>query len=185
MALSSTIHHATLDLSDVDRDCYRSERLTLALHPSETPERMVARLLTWCLHQGDVAEALEFSAGLSTPNEPDLRACSLQDRVTHWIDMGEPDADRVRRACLRADRVTVVAYGRSWQQWWKRHERDLLKHGRAAVEVLPWDALVRLADNLPRSFNWQVTVSDGSLYVVDHRQQMETLIPERLKERAG
>lgn len=185
MALSSTIFQVQLDIADNDRSYYGHQRLTLAQHPSETPERMVARLVAWCLFSGRHDPPLTFGGGLSTPNEPDLSRRDLLDNVQHWIDMGEPDADRVRRACLRAPRVTVVPYGRAWPQWWKRQEKDIIRMNRAEVLRLPWEEIGQLATELPRTFTWQVSLTDGILYITDHRGEMVTLAPETLKENAA
>ncbi|MBZ2188322.1 YaeQ family protein [Alcanivorax sp. JB21] len=175
MALSSTIFHASLDIADTDRNHFGHERLTLALHPSETPERMVARVLAWCLFPDP---PLTFGSGISTRDEADLLAKDLHDNIAHWVDVGEPDADRVRKACLKAARVTVLPYGRQWAQWWKRNEKDIRKMSRAQIVVLPWESVDMLARNLPRNFTWQVNVSDGSLYVVDHNGEMVTVTTE-------
>ena len=172
MALSATVYQASLDIADNDRGHYGHERLTLAQHPSETPERMIARLLAWCFFP---EPPLTFGSGLSTPNEPDLLARDLHDRIQHWVDVGEPDADRVRKACLRAERVTVLPFGRQWPQWWKRVEKDLRKHAKAQVRCLPWETVEALARDLPRTFTWQVSTSEGSLYIVDHRGDMVTV----------
>ena len=44
MALKPTIYKAQVELADSDRNCFESVSLTLAKHPSETLERMSARL---------------------------------------------------------------------------------------------------------------------------------------------
>ncbi|WP_251275802.1 YaeQ family protein, partial [Enterobacter hormaechei] len=43
MALTATIRKAELQISDMDRGYYATHNLTLALHPSETDERLMAR----------------------------------------------------------------------------------------------------------------------------------------------
>lgn len=45
MALSATVFKVELSVSDVDHGYYADHALTVARHPSETDERMVARLL--------------------------------------------------------------------------------------------------------------------------------------------
>ena len=50
MALKPTIYKAQIELSDSDRNCYESLSLTLAKHPSETLERMMVRLVAYCLN---------------------------------------------------------------------------------------------------------------------------------------
>jgi uncharacterized protein YaeQ len=49
MALPSTIYRFSLELSDIDRQIYESLQATVARHPSETEERLVARLLAYAL----------------------------------------------------------------------------------------------------------------------------------------
>ena len=40
LALKSTIYKAQLQIADLDRQLYADHTLTLALHPSETEERL-------------------------------------------------------------------------------------------------------------------------------------------------
>ncbi|MCC7100259.1 MAG: YaeQ family protein, partial [Rubrivivax sp.] len=40
MALKSTVHKVALQVADMDRNHFRDHALTLALHPSETEERL-------------------------------------------------------------------------------------------------------------------------------------------------
>ena len=49
MALSSTVHHFDIALSDVDRGVYESLSFKVARHPSETAEYLIARVLAYCL----------------------------------------------------------------------------------------------------------------------------------------
>lgn len=74
MALKSTIYKAQIQLADMDRQVYADHALTLALHPSETEERLMVRLLAFALlaPSDDRRGRLEFAKGLSDPDEPDL-----------------------------------------------------------------------------------------------------------------
>lgn len=176
MALSATIYQVQLSLADSDRELYLDERLTLALHPSETPARMVTRLLAWAMYS---APALAFGRGISTREDPDLWEKDIHENVLHWIEVGEPDPDRLRKAALQSAVVTVIPYGRQWKQWWQRNEKVLRQMRKLQIRVLHWEAVEQLADNLPRSFNWQITISEGELFVTDHRGQMINLVPQR------
>jgi uncharacterized protein YaeQ len=69
MAANATIFRAELQVSDMDRHYYATHALTLARHPSETDERLMARLLAFALHAD---ERLEFARGASSDDEPDL-----------------------------------------------------------------------------------------------------------------
>lgn len=60
MALKPTIYKVDLQIVDLNRNVYPSVKLTLALHPSELPERMMVRLLAYALNYH---EDLEFVKG--------------------------------------------------------------------------------------------------------------------------
>ena len=74
MAIKSTIYKVQLSVSDMDRGVYGEHALTLALHPSETEERLMVRLLAFALYAPKDNEhgELVFARGLSDTDEPDL-----------------------------------------------------------------------------------------------------------------
>lgn len=95
MALTSTMYNVSIEVSDVDRGVYQTLDLRLAMHPSETAEYMATRLLAYCL---EWEEGIEFTAGLSNGDEPAIVVRDLTGRITAWIEVGMPDADRLHRA---------------------------------------------------------------------------------------
>src|SRR5450756_214185 len=107
MALTSTIYNVTVDLSDIDRDVYESLDLRMAMHPSESPEYLVTRLLAYCL---EYTEGIEFTSGLSNGVEPAIVVRDLTGRVVSWIEVGMPDAERLHRASKLAARVAVYTH---------------------------------------------------------------------------
>ena len=117
MALKATIFKASLQVSDMDRNYYGEHQLTLARHPSETDERMMMRVLAFALN---AHEHLAFGKGLSDTDEPDLWQKDLTGQIVHWIDVGLPDERRLIRATGKAERVTVYAYGRGADLWWRQ-----------------------------------------------------------------
>ena len=78
MALKSTINKADCQIVDIDRGYYQLHYLTIALHPFETEERMMVRLLAFLIN---AHEHLQFTKGLSTDDEPDLWQVSLTDDI--------------------------------------------------------------------------------------------------------
>ncbi|HEU4520669.1 MAG TPA: YaeQ family protein [Thermoanaerobaculia bacterium] len=107
MALSSTMYNVSVDLSDVDRGVYESLDLRVAMHPSESAEYMATRVLAYCL---EFTEGIEFTAGLSDGDEPAIVVRDLTGRVTAWIEVGLPDAERLHRASKGAGRVAVYTH---------------------------------------------------------------------------
>ncbi len=162
MARGARTFKVTLELSDSDRCCYESLALTVAQHPSEQPERMLARLIAYglCYEEG-----LSFGRGLSNQDDATLWRHDEGGVLQHWIEVGVPDAERLTRFSRRAPRLTLFAYGSSIPVWWKQHAGVLSKLEGLAVLVLDHQALSRLAQGLSNRFSLGVVRSGGQLYL--------------------
>ena len=169
MALQATPYKIDLNLTDLDRGVYQNLRFTVARHPSETEERLAVRLIAYALFY---SEQLAFGRGLSDVDEPALWEKSLDDRVLHWIEVGQPEAERITWCSRRTERFSLVAYGnlRVWQTRVLDGVRSLKNINVVGVDQA---ALENLAQNLPRALSWSVMISDGSLFVTDERGQHE------------
>ena len=165
MALKSTIFKVELSVADVDRGYYRDHSLTIARHPSETDERMMVRLLAFALHADG---RLDFGRGLSAGGEPDLWQRDLTGAIERWIDVGLPDEREVRKACGRARRVDILAYGgRAVELWWQGARGSFEQQDSLTVTELPIEASRALAQLAARSMRLQVTIQEGHVLVVD------------------
>lgn len=182
MALKATIYKAQLQIADMDRPLYADHALTLALHPSETEERLLVRLLAFALlvPRDDDHGALQFARGLSDTDEPDLWQHDLTGQLVQWVEVGQPDERRLAKACGRAERVSIFAYGPAVPIWWAGIEQKLARLSNLSVWQIPSDQAQALAALAQRSLQWQVTVQDGSIWVSDGRQSVE-LSPRSLK----
>lgn len=161
MALKATVHRATLQISDLDRPYYATHTLTLAQHPSETDARLMVRLLAFGLFATD---RLEFGRGISSAGEPDLWQRALTGEIEHWVELGQPDAADLRRACGRARRVTVVGYsGRGFGLWWDRNASALARCSNLDIVELPAGTAEALAPLLARGMDLQCLVQDGEV----------------------
>jgi uncharacterized protein YaeQ len=168
MALKSTIFKAELTISDMDRGYYGDHSLTIARHPSETDERMMVRILAFALH---AHEALVFADSIGSDDEPSLWQKDLTGAIEVWIDVGLPDEKRIRRACGRADRVFIVAYGGHGVDVWLNQIKGSLERSRnLSVINLPAGALPALAGLAQRNMKLQFTIQDGQVWVTDHEQ---------------
>ncbi|WP_405162719.1 YaeQ family protein [Nocardia sp. NBC_01499] len=108
MALPATLHNFAVQLADVDRDVYQDLELRIARHPSETAEFMVTRLLAYCL---EYQEGIAFSeGGISSTDEPAVLVRDLTGRLTAWIEVGAPDADRLHRGSKLAGRAAIYTH---------------------------------------------------------------------------
>ena len=142
MALKSTIYKAQLQISDLDRQVYGEHNLTLALHPSETEERLMVRLLAFAMNAD---ERLSFGRGLSTDDEPDLWQRDDTGEIALWIETGQPEEADIRRACGRARQVLIYTYsGRSAQVWWDNVGSNLNSKNLTVID-LPAESVQALA----------------------------------------
>lgn len=163
MALKSTVYKVQLALADMDRHLYADHGMTLALHPSETEERMMVRLLAFALQvprDGDDGE-LRFSRGLSDADEPALWRHALDGSLRHWVEVGLPDERRLARACGRADRVSVYAYGPSVSVWWAAIRNKLTRLRGLEVWQITAEHSMALTALAQRSMQLQCSVQDG------------------------
>jgi uncharacterized protein YaeQ len=166
MALKSTIYKAQLQIADMDRGVYADHALTLALHPSETEERLMVRLLAFALFapKDDARGTLQFARGLSDTDEPDLWQHDLSGVLVHWIEVGHPDERRMQRAAARAERATFIAYAASTPVWWAGVKNKLTRTTRLAVWQLPLEQSQALAALAQRSMQLQLSVQDGTVW---------------------
>lgn len=164
MALTATIHKADLNVADMDRHYYADHSLTLARHPSETEERMMVRLLAFALHAD---ERLEFGRGLSSIEEADLWRRDLTGRIELWIEVGQPDERRIRKACAQAAQVVVYAYGggRSVDLWWAKAAPEVARHDNLTVYALDPGVTDALAAFAGRTMRLQATIQDGEAWL--------------------
>jgi uncharacterized protein YaeQ len=160
MAQSSTVYTVTIDLSDIDRGVYELLELRVARHPSETTSYMLVRMLAYCL---EYEEGIEMTTGLSSGDEPALVVRDLTGRITKWIEVGLPDAERLHRGSKIAASAAVYTH---------RDVRQLLDqlsgekiHRAEALTIRAFDRFVieEVADLLDRRISFSLIVSDGEL----------------------
>ncbi len=161
MALKPTIFKIKITLADIDRDHYDTLNLTIAQHPSETRERMMARVMAFCMNAG---EYLSFTKGLSAVEEPDIWSRTLDDRLSLWIDIGEPSFDRIKKACRLSPEVKVYAFNFKADGWWTK-EQERFNDLSASVFRFLWKDIQALTELTKRTMDLSITISDGVAYI--------------------
>ncbi len=162
MAQQATMYHLKVSLSDVDRGVYQPLDLRLARHPSETARYLLTRALAYCLC---FEEGIAFSKGLSSTDEPAVWVKDLQGTTTTWIEVGSPSAERLHKAKKANPRVVVftshdlVLLQREWAT------RAIHQADRIEVYTLLPAFLDALDDATDRNSSWELTRTDGLLYV--------------------
>lgn len=164
MAPNATVFKVELQVSDMDRHYYASHNLTLAQHPSETDGRLMVRLLAFALHAD---ERLEFGRGLSSEEEPDLWRRDYTGDIEQWIDLGQPDESRIRKACGRAQQVVVVNYsGNAADIWWDKHSATLGRLKNLTVFAIDPASVEAVAGLLQRGMRLTAMIQDRELQLM-------------------
>jgi uncharacterized protein YaeQ len=173
MALKPTIYKINLSISDLNHDFFDSLNLTVALHPSETKERMMARLLAFCLHRyADPEKRLSFTRGLSAIDEPDIWLKALDEQIELWIEVGEPSFERLKKSCRLAKHSVLYSFNSKASQWWKDAQSQI---SALPVEVycFDWPNIQDLADLTSRTMELGVMLSGQTAYVSVEQSQLE------------
>ena len=161
VALKPTIYKLKISLSDLNRHYYDTLSLTIAQHPSETLERMMVRVLAFCIN---AEEYLVFTKGLSEAEEPDIWLRTLDDQLSVWIDVGEPAVDRIKKATHLAPTVKVYSFNSKSDVWWDQSQAQFTKLS-ASVFQFDWEQIQALARLVQRTMDISVTISDDSAHV--------------------
>lgn len=162
MALPSTIYRANLHLSDIDRCVYETVQTTVARHPSETEERLVARLLAMAIFY---EPELAFTKGISATDEPDIWVIGPDGRTLLWVEVGLPESDRIIKASRHAERVVLLACGKALSSWEQQHLPKLGSVKNLTIVSVDPAFINTLASNLERVINWSITLTEGTMYL--------------------
>ena len=171
MALPATIYRTNIELSHIDRNLYETLQTTVAQHPSETAERLLARILAYAIcYEPD----LLFTKGVAAGDEPDLWVKGPDGRVTAWIEVGLPDPARLTKASRHSEQVILIACGSSLARWQEQHLSKLSTIPNLTIIALDQKFLNRLTVSLERSINWSITITEGLLYLNVGGETLET-----------
>lgn len=173
MALKATIIKASISISDMDRSYYANHQLTIAQHPSETEQRLMARILAWLFHASD---QLEFTRGLSSTDEPEIWEKNDDQSNRLWIELGHPDEKRIKKASTRSQKTTVYGYqGRLTTQWWRDCQPLFSRLTGVSVYELPDSSVMEATKLLNRTMTLQATIQDQTLWLSDDNHSVEVV----------
>ena len=163
MALTATIYHFQITLSDVDRGVYETLDLRVARHPSETMRYLVTRTLAYCL---SYEEGIAFSkGGLSSAEEAPL---SVRDRtgvLRAWIDVGSPSAERLHKASKAAERVALFTHVELPLLLREASARAIHHVERIVVYRFDPEFLDAFQQKLEKNSKFELVRTDGQLYL--------------------
>lgn len=169
MAANATIYKANVNIANMDTNYYAEHNLTLAKHPSENDFRLMLRVMAFILNAD---ENLSFSKGIASDDEPDLWTKALDGSITLWIDLGQPDEKRIRKACGRSEKVIIYTYQEGAAlSWWKSAEKDLKRFKNLSVIKLDFSAA--LEGLAQRSMTLSSNICDGEITLLNDEHSIE------------
>jgi len=162
MALGATVYNFDIELADHDRQVYESLALRVARHPSESEEHLIARVLAYLL---EYAEGIEFSRGVSEPDDPTIAIRDLTGSIAAWIDIGAPDAARLHKASKAAPRVAVYTHKDPAQFLANLASARIHNVERLELYAIDRPLIAALVARLERRVTFSASVTDRELYI--------------------
>ncbi len=181
MALTSTLYRFTINLSDVDRNLYETLEFRAALHPSESLPFFITRVLAYCLNFQD---GLEFSGGISTPDDPAIRVTGLTGNLDLWIDIGNPTVKRIHKASKSTKQVRIYTHKDAQMLAKELIGEDV--HNLEKIELFSLEVkfLNALGALLDRDNRWEITRNEGELYIGIGKDSFQGKIERHFLSRA-
>lgn len=176
MALTATMYRFAVQLSDVDRGVYETFDLPVARQPSETAEYMLTRVLAYCL---EYTEGIALTEGVASGDEPAVLVRDLTGRITAWIEVGAPDADRLHRGSKLAGRAAVYTHRDPAMVLNQLAGKKI--HGGDEIRIYTFGRgfIERVAEILPRRASLSITITERQLYLDVDDQSFSTTVEER------
>lgn len=176
VAENATIYKLNLTLANLDRQVYGDYNLTLALHPSETLERMMVRVLAFCCR---AEENLVFTKGLSSTDEPALWRKHDNGTLLEWIDVGQPTFERVKKASNQAQQVSIFSFGRGVEVWWKAQAAAIKALPKVTTYYLAAEEVKALAALADKTMKLTITLTEGVAYVANAQESITLTVLEQ------
>jgi uncharacterized protein YaeQ len=173
------MHVFEVRLADADRGVYETLNLRLARHPSETAEYLMTRLLAYCL---EYTEGIAFSKGLSDPDEPAISVRDLTGALRSWIEIGAPEASRLHKAAKAAPDVAVYVHRDVEQLLARLAGERIHRAGSLRIRAVDRELLAALVARLDRRMDFDLAVSDQTLYVSLAQETLTGVVEERRLE---
>ncbi len=162
MAETATIYSIETELSDIDRAVYQTLSLRMARQPSETLDFMLTRFLAYCL---EYTEGIEFTEGVAAGDQPAVLVRDLTGRVTAWVEVGMPDAQRLHRGNKLAGRAAVYTHRNVAQVLEQLEGKQIHQAAKIPVYEFGRGFVENVAAAMQRRTDASVSIIERQLYL--------------------
>ncbi len=171
---TTTVCKARLSIADIDRHYYQSHQLTLAQQSTDTISKSMMRIVAYIYNAND---KLTFRKQQWRDDQPELVEQSADNQIKLWIDLGQPDIKRIKKACKMSKSVIVYSYNKNHTgSWWDKNKAKLNQFKNLEVYAVNAIDLEKL-NNKRMILN--CTLQDGDLQINDGDNNL-TIERERL-----
>lgn len=178
MALTATLYTLTIQLADMDRNVYADFELRVARQPSETAEYMLTRVLAYCLEYQD---GVMLTEGIAAVDEPAVVVRDLTGRITAWIEIGAPDAERLHRGSKLAGRAALYTHRDPAKVLAQLSGHKIHRADEIPVHEFGRDFIAQVAPKIERRAELALSVTERELYLdVDGVQYTTTIVEHRI-----
>ncbi len=157
-----TLYRFRIELSDLERNVYDSLDFRVAMHPSETNDYLLTRVIAYALNFQD---GLEFTPeGLSDPDAPALKMAGIHGSIALWIEIGNPSAKKLHKGAKASSSVKVYTYKDP-----RSFVSDVQSHGSVfraeeiQVFAISPKFLAAVAPRLEKDNRWSILFQEGVL----------------------
>jgi uncharacterized protein YaeQ len=157
----------------VDRNLYQVLEFRAAMHPSESVPFFLTRVLAFCLNY---QEGLEFTAGISEPDDPAIRVMGLTGQMELWIDIGNPAAKRIHKAAKSVKKVLIYTHKDIRKLVEDLKEEKVHKLEEIGLFSIDQKFLTTLGETLERDNHWEMTINEGELYIGAGKESFQTRV---------
>jgi uncharacterized protein YaeQ len=175
MALTATVYNLRIDLADIDRGVYETLDVCIARHPSETIEYMFTRVIAYCLEYGD---GIMLTQGVAAGDEPAVLIRDLTGRITAWIEVGMPDAQRLHRGLKLAGRAAVYTHRDVQKLLAQLSAANIDRLGTVPVYELNRAFIDEVAGLLERRSELSISITEREVYLEISGRTFTTTIAE-------
>lgn len=170
----TTICKARLSIADIDRHYYQSHQLTLAQQSSDTIRESMMRLIAYIYNAN---EALTLRKQQWNKDQPELIEQSSDNEIKLWIDLGQPNLKRVKKACRLSK--SVIIYTDTQQAndaWWDKNKHKLNHFQNLSVFSIDAND-IEMLNNKRMKLNCtlqygELHINDGDNHLKIERQQL-------------
>jgi len=159
---TTTVCKARLSIADIDRHYYQSHQLTVAQQSTDTIRKSMMRIIAYIYNAND---DLSIRQQQWRDDQPELIEQSADNQIKLWIDLGQPDFKRIKKACRLSKSVIVYSYNKNFTgSWWGKNKSKLNQFKNLVVYAVNANELEKLNN---KRMTLSCTLQDGELQIND------------------